>query len=184
MASCRRRFPLESSNGELGRPATEANVEVSVREARVRGHSIRYEVTGEGEPVVLVHGLSGSTRWWVRNVPALAEHHRLYLVDLPGFGAMRHLRRQFTLVESASWLSAWMEAVGLGPAHLVGYSMGGYICLRFAASGPEAVCRLVLIASAGVPNGRSMLGHLFPLLGAGFFRLALLLDLIHERPRR
>ena len=124
MASCRRRFPLESSNGKLGRPATEAKVEVSVREARVRGHSIRYEVTGEGEPMVLVHGLSGSTRWWVRNIPALAEHHRLYLVDLPGFGAMRHLRRQFTLVESASWLSAWMEAVGLGPAHLVGHSMG------------------------------------------------------------
>lgn len=130
------------------------------------GCPIRYEVAGEGEPVVLVHGLSGSARWWARNVAALAERHRVYLVDLPGFGAMRSRRRQFALVEAASWLSAWMEAVSLGRAHLVGHSMGGYVCLRLAASRPEAVRRLVLIAAAGVPTGRAMLGHLVPLLGA------------------
>lgn len=74
-------------------------------EARVRGFPIRYEVAGEGEPVVLVHGLSGSTRWWSRNAPALARRCRIYLVDLPGFGAMRRLRRHFVLTETADWLS-------------------------------------------------------------------------------
>ena len=59
-----------------------------------------------------------------------------------------------------------MEAAGLERAHLVGHSMGGYFCLRLAASRPEAVRRLVLVAPAGVPTGRSMLGHLGPLLGA------------------
>lgn len=137
-----------------------------MRQARVGGHPIRYKVAGEGEPVVLVHGLSGSTRWWARNVPTLAERYRVHLVDLPGFGAMRRLSRQFALVEAAAWLSAWMEAVGLGPAHMVGHSMGGYVCLRLAASRPEAVHRLVLVAPAGVPTGRSMLGYLVPLLGA------------------
>jgi len=132
----------------------------------VGGHPIRYEVAGEGEPIVLVHGLSGSTRWWARNVAALAESYRVYLVDLPGFGAMRRLRRQFALAEAASWLYAWTESVGLGGAHLVGHSMGGYVCLRLAANRPEAVSRLVLVAPAGVPSGRSMLGHLVPLLGA------------------
>ena len=87
----------------------------------------------KGEPVVLVHGLSGSTRWWSRNIPALAEHYSVYLLDLPGFGAMRRLRRRFVLAEAASWLSAWMEAVGLDSAHLVGHSMGGYVCVRLAA---------------------------------------------------
>ncbi len=130
------------------------------------GWPVRYEAVGEGEPVVLVHGLSGSTRWWSRNVSEIAERYRIYLVDLPGFGAMRRLRRRFVLAEAASWLSEWMDAVGLERAHLVGHSMGGYICLRLAARRPAAVRRLVLVAPAGVPTGRSMVGYLGPLLGA------------------
>ena len=133
-------------------------------EVRVGEWSIAYEVAGEGEPVVLVHGLSGSTRWWSRNVPAIAERHRIYLVDLPGFGTMRSLRRRFVLAETATWLSEWMEAAGLERAHLVGHSMGGYVSVRLAASRPELVRRLVLIAPAGVPAERSMIGHLVPLL--------------------
>jgi pimeloyl-ACP methyl ester carboxylesterase len=132
----------------------------------VQGYPVRYEVAGEGEPIVLVHGLSGSIRWWSRNVPALAERHRVYLVDLPGFGAMRAARRRLVLREAESWLFAWMQAVGLERVDLIGHSMGGYICIRLAARRPEAVRRLVLVAPAGVPAGRSMLGHLIPLLRA------------------
>jgi pimeloyl-ACP methyl ester carboxylesterase len=136
----------------------------SWHEARVGGWPVRYQVGGEGTPVVFVHGLSGSTLWWARNVPAVAERHRVYLVDLPGFGTMRRSRHRFVLAEATSWLSGWMEAVGLERAHLVGHSMGGYVSTRLAASRPEVVDRLALVAPAGVPAGRSMLGHLFPLL--------------------
>ena len=138
-------------------------------EVRVGGWPVRYQAAGEGEPVVLVHGLSGSTRWWSRNVQAIAERYRVYLVDLPGFGTMRRSRRRFILAEAAGWLSEWMDAVGLKRAHLVGHSMGGYICLNLAASRPEAVRRLVLVAPAGVPTGRSMVGYLGPLLGAALY---------------
>ena len=141
-----------------------AEIRVSRYEAQVGGRPVRYEAAGEGEPVVLVHGLSGSTRWWSRNVQAVAERHRIYLVDLPGFGIMHSLRRRFVLAETATWLSEWMEAVGLRRAHLVGHSMGGYLSVRLAASRPELVRRLVLVAPAGVPTERSMLGHLVPLL--------------------
>jgi pimeloyl-ACP methyl ester carboxylesterase len=130
----------------------------------VGGHAVHYRVVGEGDPLILVHGLSGSTRWWVRNIAALAAEYQVHLVDLPGFGAMRRLRRHFVLAEAASWLAAWMEAVGLKEANLVGHSMGGYVCLRLAAQRPEAVRRLVLVAPAGVPAGRSLFGHLVPLL--------------------
>jgi pimeloyl-ACP methyl ester carboxylesterase len=148
------------------RPAANGvGIEASLREIRVGGYPVRYEVAGEeGEPVVMVHGLSGSTRWWARNLPALARRYRLYLVDLPGFGAMRRLGRHFVLAEAASWLSEWMRAVGLERAHLAGHSMGGYVAIRLAAGRPELVGRLVLVAPAGTPTGRSMLGHLVPLL--------------------
>ena len=62
-----------------------------------------------------------------------------------------------------------MDAVGLERAHLVGHSMGGYICLHLAASRPEAVRRLVLVAPAGVPSGQSMVGYLGPLLEAALY---------------
>lgn len=150
--------------GHPNRVHGEKKIQPSRHEVRVRGWPIGYESAGEGEPVVMVHGLSGSTRWWSRNVQAIAERHRIYLVDLLGFGMMRGLRRRFVLAETATWLSEWMEAVGLRRAHLVGHSMGGYLSVRLAASRPELVRRLVLVAPAGVPTERSMLGHLVPLL--------------------
>jgi pimeloyl-ACP methyl ester carboxylesterase len=140
-------------------------METSEREIRVEGYPVRYSVAGEGDSVVLVHGLSGSMRWWSRNVPALAERYRVHLVNLPGFGTVRPPRRRFVLAEAASWLLAWIEAVGLeGGVHLVGHSMGGYLSLRLAARRPEVVRKLVLVDPAGVPSGRGMLGHLVPLL--------------------
>ena len=113
---------------------------------------------------MLVHGLAGSTRWWAKTIPALAARYRVYLVDLPGFGSMRRFAGGFVLGESSEWLLAWMEAVGLGRVHLVGHSMGGYICLRATAQRPETVASLVLIDPAGVPAGRSTLGHVWPLI--------------------
>ena len=173
--------------GDLRQVLEGGKVEASEREIRVGGYPVRYQIAGEGEPVVLVHGLSGSTRWWSRNVPALAQRYHVYLVDLPGFGAMRRLRRRFVLAEAASWLSAWMEAVGLESAHLVGHSMGGYVCVRLAARRPEAVRRLVLVAPAGVSTGRSMFGYLSPLLSAAryatpYFLPILLYDALRMGP--
>lgn len=133
-------------------------------ETRVGGWPVRYQVAGDGDPVVFVHGLSGSTLWWARNVPDVAQRYRVYLVDLPGFGTMRRSRRPFVLAEAASWLSGWMEAAGLERVDLVGHSMGGYVSVRLAASRPELVRRLALVAPAGVPARHSMLGHLVPLL--------------------
>lgn len=136
----------------------------SQRAVRVRGHMVRYEAAGEGEPVVLVHGLSGSSLWWSRNVGVLAERYRVYVLDLPGFGVTRHLRQEFVLSKAALWLSEWMDAAHVGRAHLVGHSMGGFISLRLAAMNPEAVRRLTLVAPAGMLGSKSMLGYALPLL--------------------
>jgi pimeloyl-ACP methyl ester carboxylesterase len=134
------------------------------RTTSVGGLPVRYRVAGEGARVVLVHGLSGSTRWWARNIEALAEHFRVYLVDLPGFGSARHGGLLFALGEAAAWLHAWMEAAAIGPASLIGHSMGGYLCLEVAARWPEDVRRLVLAAPAGVPERARVADYALPLL--------------------
>src|SRR5581483_1554615 len=106
--------------------------------------TIAYEVAGSGPPVVLLHGLSGSSRWWRRNIGALAPHRRVYIVDLIGFGASRGQAR-FVLAEAAGTLMRWLDLLGLARASLVGHSMGGLIAAELAADAPDRVDRLVLV---------------------------------------
>ena len=158
------------------------------RQTMVAGRRVTYRVAGEGEPVVLVHGLAGSLRWWETTVPALAARYSVYLVDLPGFGSMRRFPGGFVLNEAAGWLRAWIEAVGLRSVNLVGHSMGAYICLHVAATDPSLVRRLVLVDPAGVPSGRSIVGHIWPLaqeclFSSTSFLPLLLRDALRAGPR-
>jgi len=63
----------------------------------VGGATVRVISGGRGEPVLLVHGLAGSSAWWVRNFDVLSRRHAVYLVDLPGFGSMRKYAKQFSV---------------------------------------------------------------------------------------
>lgn len=148
-----------------------SQVRVERRQVEVLGRRVTYKVSGpaSADPVILVHGLAGSTRWWAKTIPALAREYRVYMVDLPGFGSMRHFPGGFVLEDAASWLVAWMQALGLQRAHLVGHSMGGYISLKVAAHHPEAVNCLVLVDPAGVPSGRPVHGHILPLMSQSIF---------------
>jgi len=110
--------------------------------------------TGAGTPVALLHGLSGSSRWWSRNVEALAERHLVAAVDLVGFG---HNRRFFGLPlflpsfsETTSLLARWLETFG-EPVHLIGHSMGGQIAIALTAERPDLVRSLILVNAAGMP---------------------------------
>jgi pimeloyl-ACP methyl ester carboxylesterase len=141
---------------------------MAIRKESVQVHDwpVHYEVAGEGEPLVLVHGLSESTRLWYRNLPELAEHYRVYLIDLPGFGGMRRFHRQFDLKQSGLWLAAWMQALELEQINLVGHSMGGYVSMALAATHPERVKRLVLVDSIGIPFNLPVHRLVYPALKA------------------
>ena len=141
-------------------------VKTSLHTVQVGQYRVRYQTVGEGEPIVLVHGLSGSTLWWRRNVPELARHYTVYLVDLPGFGTARHKYGRFALKQAGDWLLTWMDAIGLKQTHLIGHSMGGYICMWIAAHRPDVVLRVVLVDPAFKARTRSVLGYTIPLLEA------------------
>ncbi|MEA2639545.1 MAG: hypothetical protein QOF51_939 [Chloroflexota bacterium] len=120
---------------------------------------LRYQVAGHGEPVVLVHGLCGSTRWWAKNIDALAAWYRVYTVDLAGFGRSRRCGR-FVLEDAAGQLAAWMDSVGLPHAAFVGHSMGGLIVTQLALQAPERVDHLVLVNPTLIPFAWGYGGHL------------------------
>lgn len=107
---------------------------------------------GRGTPVVLLHGLSGSSRWWRRNAPALAARHRVLIPDVIGFGRTRAVGRIPSIAEVAAILREWSERLGLERFALVGHSMGGEIAIHLAARHPQHVERLALVAAAGLPR--------------------------------
>ena len=112
--------------------------------------NLHYTAQGNGPPLVFVHGLAGSSRWWRANTRLLSKHFTVYLVDLPGFGRSRATGRG-PLAELVASLPGWLDRHGLERVHLVGHSMGGYIASHLAATRPERVGRLALIDSVGIP---------------------------------
>jgi pimeloyl-ACP methyl ester carboxylesterase len=131
------------------------------RRTRIGDTILSSSTVGSGPPVVLIHGLSASSRWWERNVPALAERHQVHLVDLAGFGQSPG---PFELDKAAATLARWMEIVGLERAAVVGHSMGGYIAAELAADHPARVDRLTLVAAALPTVGLKALPHPHDLL--------------------
>ena len=123
------------------------------RRTNVLGFRIHSVHQGSGAPVVLLHGLSGSHRWWLETIPALvASGFRVHVPELVGFGGSRRAVRQPDLAEMADVVQRWMGAMGLERAHLVGHSMGGQVSIHLTALYPERVDRLVLVSASGIPR--------------------------------
>lgn len=99
---------------------------------------------GSGPPLILLHGLAASARWWARVLPALGERHSVHAVDLPSFGQSGRGVR-FHLERVPDHLVRLMDEAGIERASVIGHSMGGLIAGRMAADHPERVDRLVLV---------------------------------------
>jgi pimeloyl-ACP methyl ester carboxylesterase len=118
-------------------------------------------------PVVLVHGLGTSDRWWSLTIPSLAERHRVLAVDLVGFG--RSAGQPVRLDVAADQLARWAETIGLQRAAWVGHSMGGIVVADLTARRPDLVERLVLVDAAGLPISQEVTRHLFNVMRASPF---------------
>jgi 2-hydroxy-6-oxonona-2,4-dienedioate hydrolase len=99
-----------------------------------------------GTAIVLVHGLVVSTRYMVPLGSKLALNYRVYAPDLPGFGKSEKPDSVLDLPELANALAAWMGAVGLDRAVLLGNSFGCQIIVEFALRHPDRIERAILQA--------------------------------------
>ncbi len=103
-----------------------------------------------GPPLVLLHGIGGSTALWQANLTALAARHRVVVVDLPGHGLSEKFSGEYTLEFFSEVISGLLQKLGADPVVLIGHSLGGHIALQVAHSHPEQVDRLVLVAPGGL----------------------------------
>ncbi|HLM36751.1 MAG TPA: alpha/beta fold hydrolase [Gaiellaceae bacterium] len=123
------------------------------RFGRVHGSRLRYLVCGEGEPLVLVHGLGGAASNWLPLAPLLLPGRRLLVPELPGHGGSEPLPAAQNLNAYADSLAELTQREGFSPAAVVGHSLGGAIALRLAIRRPDSVNRIVLAAAAGISSG-------------------------------
>ena len=121
-----------------------------------------------GSPaVVLIHGLVVSSRYMVPTAERLAPHHKVYVPDLPGFGRSEKPSSVLDVSGLSHSLAAWMGAVGLESAVLVGNSVGCQVIAELALRHPERVERAVLQGPTMDPEARTALRQAARLALAG-----------------
>ena len=124
---------------------------------RKRAGAVRYRAGGEGEPLLLVHGLGGSGDNWVEVLPELLRRHRVLVLDLPGHAASPPLRRGATMDDFADAIAGVLEAEHVQSALVAGHSFGGLVALRLAHRRPELVRALLLVSPAGIATSSRLI---------------------------
>jgi pimeloyl-ACP methyl ester carboxylesterase len=149
------------------------------------GHQTHYiergEETGRAS-VILLHGFFYDTFMWAENIDALAENHKVYALDLWGFGYSTRELMEYSYELYASQLLLFMDALGVEQASLVGQSLGGGIAIRFAVDYPQRVHKLILVDAAGMPNALPLSGKLIKAIPAmGHMMYAMNVDIMRKK---
>jgi pimeloyl-ACP methyl ester carboxylesterase len=125
-----------------------ADAQAKGRRVSVNGMQMYYEVSGSGEPLVVLHGAYMNIPSMGAIIPRLARTHRVYALEFQGHGRTTDIDRPITYQNLADDVAAFMDAVGLRKADVFGYSMGAVAGLQLAIRHPEKVNKLVA-ASGG-----------------------------------
>jgi len=122
-------------------------------QAPVNGISIWYATFGSGPPVVLLHGGLANSKLLGRQVPALAEKHRVIVMDSRGHGRSTRDAQPYGYALMASDVIGLMDYLGIAQAAIVGWSDGAILGLSLAMSHPDRVSRLFAFAANSDPSG-------------------------------
>lgn len=121
---------------------------------RINNSEYWVEESGQGPPILLLHGFTGSGKTWSDFIPLLDKDYRVIQLDLPGHGKT-NTPSVLTMHEFCSELSSLLEVLDIDLISLIGYSLGGRTALSFACLFPEKVDLLVLeSASPGIVSGK------------------------------
>jgi pimeloyl-ACP methyl ester carboxylesterase len=106
--------------------------------------------------IILVHGLSVSSRYMLPTAVRLAPWYHVYIPDFPGFGKSPKASHVLNISESADTLAAWMQAMRLPSAILLGNSLGCQIIVQLALKYPEYIERAILVSPTMDPKARTI----------------------------
>ncbi|MEY3254173.1 MAG: hypothetical protein RJA01_179 [Actinomycetota bacterium] len=122
-----------------------------LRKLDIRLHSLHYEISGNGEPLVLIHGLGSASTVWkpIRNL--LDQSFKVISLDLPGHGKTPYAKGQPMDPHSlAGNVFDQLSELGIERFHLAGNSLGGWVAMEMASTSPERILSLTALAPAGL----------------------------------
>ena len=128
--------------------ATVADAQAVGNRVKVNGMQMYYEVSGAGDPLIVLHGAYMNIPSMGAIIPKLAMTHKVYALELQGHGRTTDIDRPITYPNLADDVAAFMDAVGLPKADVFGYSMGSAAALQLAIRHPEKVNKLVAASVA------------------------------------
>ena len=139
----------------------------------LEGLSTHYVKMGAGAPVIVLHGFFFDSQMWSKNLDALAQEYTVYALDLWGFGFSTRKPLDYGYPLYTRQVRAFMDALQIERAHLIGQSMGGGTIMNFTISDRERVDKIVLVDAAGMPNPLPIMGRIsnLPLLGEMMYSL-------------
>lgn len=129
------------------RPSVPERMRTATLSGRVR---LAYLDSGDGQPVLLIHGSPGSSDVLRGLMEQMPPRYRCIVPDLPGFGASTHELAGYSFKAHARYLLELMDRLGIRRAHLVAFSMGGGVALSMAALAPDRVASIAMISAIGV----------------------------------
>ena len=120
---------------------------------KVNGIDMYYEVYGEGEPLLLLHGWTQSSSFWSEYIPTYAQHFKVYAIDLRGHGRTSQLTADFSIKESAKDILELLDHLKIKKVKAIGLSFGGLILLELAMLDQDRIKAATLIGASHSYNG-------------------------------
>ncbi len=113
--------------------------------AKINGKEIFYEIYGEGQPLIFIHGLGVTHQMWKWQIEDLQNDFQVIVYDLPGHGQSENRISETNVYKGlADDLVGLMDHLGIGKANIVGLSLGGRLAIAMAVHYPERVAKLVI----------------------------------------
>ncbi len=122
---------------------TLVNAQATGRRIQINGMQLYYEVSGAGEPLIVLHGAYMNIPSMGSIIPRLAQTHRVYALELQGHGRTTDINRPITYQNLADDVAAFMDSLRIPRADVFGYSMGAIAGLQLAIRHPAKVNKLV-----------------------------------------
>ena len=139
-----------------------------VKYLELHGDRVAYRDAGEGEVLLFIHGMAGSSATWRAVLPRLAKKYRVVAPDLLGHGESDKPRGDYSLGAFAVWLRDFLDELGVTRVTVVGQSLGGGVAMQFVYQHPDYCERLVLISSGGLGPDVGLILRLLSAPGAEF----------------
>lgn len=119
------------------------------------GMPVHYRITGEGEPVVLIHGTGASLHTWEEWTKILEKEFQVISLDIPGFGLTGpNPEGNYTLEYYANFLNTFLQQIDIDTVSIAGNSLGGAIAWTYTTLFPAKVRKLILVDASGYPSDK------------------------------